>query len=396
MSETEIVEVNDAVKEKLVQFGITSDDQVAKIKQLGAESVDDLAHLTEEDFHQIGVPRLKARKILASLKSQAQAQIDPNISAATASININNILPTIPDDESWLSSLCASGVLKPEQSTIISAIRACLADKFGLYSIPPRLVDAMEEYTNITEEPVSEEFWKLRKQLTRRSYGDLFSAIDGLDGTYVTEGRKKELLQRIDEILWPAIKTFMDSLNGWQQTWMQGAANPAMMLAMVAGGSNGLPPGMMQPPDCGALRDAAAAVNAALNRVFRGTAVQITAALAYEANQIKKMLENSRLPMLCGQPNREMLLKKLDINVPLIYPRMEANLTRFVLSIIQINNVGTAEELSYFGTLYMLGNQIPWNDIGDNTSIKKSHANYGIGTKRNDPFVDGAGVSARR
>jgi hypothetical protein len=309
-----------------------------------------------------------------------------------AAMNMDAVLPSVPNDDSWLNSLRAGGVLKIEQSTVISAVRAALADRFGLYDIPKALVGAMEEYVDVTEEQVGEEFWQIRKQLTRRSYGDLFQAIDGLDGSYVTDKRKNELLSRISDNLWPAIFTFNESLAGWQESWMQGAANPAMMVAAMAGlagGGVGMPPGMMQPPDCGVLRDAAETVNDALNRTFRGTGVQITAALAYEANQIKAMIENPRLPMLCGQPNRELLLKKLKVSVPAIYPRLETNLTRFILGIMQTDRVPAGnDELQYFGTLFMLGNQIPWEDLERHSfrDSGKGRRPRGISAKQNDPF----------
>ena len=51
------------------------------------------------------------------------------------------------------------------------------------------------------DEQVDPEFFRLRKLLTRRGYGDIFSAIDGLDGTYVTEARKKDLFRRVDDRL---------------------------------------------------------------------------------------------------------------------------------------------------------------------------------------------------
>ena len=352
---------SDPVTVKLVELGLTV-EQIAEVKKLGAESVDDLAALTESDLTGF-LPILKARKIVAAL-----APVEPPgaVAPTMSSVNFDSLLPSVPDDSSWLSALRANGVRKMDDSTVISAIRAALADRFGLYDIPAKLVKEMESYVDVTEEQVSDEFWTLRKQLTRKSYGDLFQAIEGLDGSFVTSGRKEELLVRITDNLWPAIISFNEQLGQWQESWMQGAANPAMMMAAIAGGAGGvgLPPGMMQPPDCGTLRDAAEALNDSLNRTFRGTGVQITAALAFEANQIKSMIENPRLPMLCGVPSRELLLKKLKVDVPPTYPRMEQNLTRFVLGIMQCDKVaGGNDELQYFGTLFMLGNQIPWGDL---------------------------------
>lgn len=386
--------VVDAVTTKLNELGITDSSQVAKIKELGAESIADLEGLTETDLISVGVPVLKARKLVSSLQPKAA----PATSAQMDAMSIDTVLPAVPDDASWLNSLRTGGVLKIEQSTVISAIRAALADRYGLYEIPKKLITEMESYVDTTEEQVTDEFWKLRKQLTRKSYGDLFAAIDGLDGSFVSEKRKSELLTRINESLWPTIASFQTHLTGWQESWMQGAANPSMMVAaiMAAGGNGiGMPPGMMQPPDCGILRDAASAVNDSLNRTFRGTGVQITAALAYEANEIKRMLENPRLPLLCGVPSREMLLKKLKVGVPATYPRMEQNLTRYVLGIMQADKIAAGnDELQYFGTLFMLGSQIPWDDFNPRSAIISRTRPRGIGGKV-DPAEAFADASRR-
>lgn len=383
----------DAIAAKLAEAGVTDAATVTAIKGLGAESVEDLADLNADMLAGVGIPPLKANKILKNLVPAPAAATTAAAAndAAAAQMNMDAVLPQVPDDGSWLQALRAGGVRKVEQSTVISAIRAALAEEFGLYDIPKELVKTMEAYVDVTEEQVTDEFWQLRKQLTRRSYGDLFQAIEGLDASYVTDKRKNELLSRISANLWPSIFAFNEALGGWQEAWMQGAANPAMMMAAMAGGMGGvgMPPGMMQPPDCGVLRDAAETVNDALNKTFRGTGVQITAALAFEANQIKTMLENPQLPMLCGIPTRELLLKKLKVAVPATYPRMEVNLTRFVLGIMGAERVpGGNDELQYFGTLYMLGTQIPWEDLSGNSfrGATKAKRPRGIAAKQNDPF----------
>lgn len=355
---------DDAITSKLAEFGLTT-EQAEKVKGLGAESVDDLAQLLEADLTAIGIPVLKARKVIEGLQP---VKVAPEIPTVDTSMSFDTILPSVPDDDSWLNALRADGILKISTSTVISAIRAALADRFGLYDVPEKLIAAMEDYIDTTEEQVSEEFWRIRKQLTRKSYGDLFAAIEGLDGSYVTNKRKDRLLSQINNNLWPALVSFNESLISWQESWMQGAANPGMMMATimssVSGNSVGMPPGMMQPPDCGVLRDSAQSLNASINRIFRGDGVQITAALAYEANQIKKMVENPRMPMLCGVPSRDLLLKKLGVAVPATYPRMEKNLTKFILGVMEAEKIAAGnEEMQYFGTLYMLQSQIPWNEL---------------------------------
>ncbi len=376
---------SDELTAKLREFG-ASDDVVSAIEELGASTLGDLALLTEQDLTGAGMKTLPARKLLASVHPAVTATAD---AAALAPVNFDAILPAVPDDSSWLAALQAGGVLKVDQSTVISAIRAALADRLGLYAIPAKLVALMEQFADSIEEQVDPTYFKLRQQLTRTSYGDIFQAIPGLDGNYVTEARKRELFQRVNDRLWPAILGFYDQLKSWQETWMQQGANPAMFMAAIASmGSGGMamPPGMMQPPDTAILRDHADSVNDAINRVFAGTGVQITAALAYQATQIRETLQDPRLPAMIGAANREQMLRQLGVAVSSTYPRLEVNITRFILAIMQVADQPAGdEELRYFGTLHLLGSQIPWPELGGQSSAVTGSAVTGIGGVRLRP-----------
>lgn len=350
--------MEDVLKVKLTSLGLT-EEHVSKLEAEGAKDEAGIASLSASEIKDIaGCGLVTAKQVAAAFAAV------PSSTTFVSTDAFSSVLPTVPDEESWLKALRAGGVLKVEQSTVISAIRAALAKRAGLYNVPAQLVRAMEDYTDETEEQVSPEFFKLRKMLTRTNYGDLFSAIDGLDGTYVSDKRKSELLKRIDE-LWPNVLQFNDLLKTWQQSWLQGAANPAMLMMAFAGTAGGaMPPGMMSPPDTAVLRDAAEAVNDSINRVFRGPGVQITAALAYEASQIKETLQQPGLPALVGVPNREQMLKKLGVSVDATYPRLEQNITQFVLGIMAVPDQPAGEdELRYFGALFMLGGQIAWDKL---------------------------------
>ncbi|MFV0485482.1 MAG: hypothetical protein ACK5MU_04650 [Candidatus Saccharimonadales bacterium] len=130
-----------------------------------------------------------------------------------------------------------------------------------------------------------------------------------------------------------------------------------------------MPPGMMAPPDTGALRDSGDDINNAINRVFAGTGVQIAAALAYEAGEIRKTIENPRLPGMIGVANRDQMLKKLRVGVSSNYARLETNLVKYVLSFMNIDSISAGdEEVRYFSALWTLGNQIDWNQLGVNVN----------------------------
>lgn len=350
---------------KLQEFG-ASEEAISAIKTLGASTVEDLSTLTETDLTGAGLTLVSARKLITSLKPVVSVVDQSTIN----NVNFDGILPSVPDDGSWLEALKAGGVLKVDQSSVISAVRAALAYRVGLYDVPAKIVSAMEEFAEKNEDPVDSSYFSLKKQLTRRSYAEIFAAIDGMDGNYVTEKAKKKFFDRMDSSFFPAIFSFYVQLKSWQEAWMQGAANPAILVAAIAGRGAALPPGMMQAPDTGMLRDQGDAVADAINKAFAGIGVQITAALAYDAVQIKKTISDSRLPALIGAANRDQMLRQLGAAVNPTYPRLETNLTKFVLATIQSKDQPSGdEELQYFGALFMLGSQIPWDQLGASSGI---------------------------
>jgi hypothetical protein len=349
---------------KLKDLGV-EDALIPKITdELGVAQIADLNLLSEVDLVGIGMKTIPARNLVKALTPTVVATTNP-----MALSGIDDILPAVPTDASWIVSLQTGGILKVDQSTVIAAIRVALAQRVNLYDLPKRLVEKMESFADQNDEQVDTEFFQVRDLLTRRSFADVFQAIPGLNGSFVTEARKKQLLQRVDQYLWPSIITFQDLLRGWQETWMGGSSQVAMM-TMVTGlfagaGGAGMPPGLIQPPDTSALRDQGNALADAANRVFAGTGVQITAALAYEASQISQILQNPRLPALVGAANRDQMLRMLGSGIPPTYARLENNIIRFVLAVMQLKDTpaGT-DEIRILSALYMLSSQISWSTLG--------------------------------
>ncbi len=361
------------VRAKLAEYG-ADEDTIGKIMDdLGVESIDDLTSLEVADLTGAGMKLVKARKLLSELKANAKPAAAPAVAAAeTRAIQsqFEALLPSIPTDESWLKALKTGGILKVDESSYIAAIRAALADRAGLYNIPDALSKTMEKYADETEEQVDPTFYSLRKSLTRRAYGDIFAAIDGLDGTFITEGRRKEFLSRIRDTLWPAIAESYCTLDGWYRTWRTSLADPSMLFTLgvsfsgggLSGGAAGM--SMITPPDTAPLHDASDTLVDSINRVFRGTGVQVAAAMAYDANVIRNTLEDPRLPSMVGVKNREMMLKKIGASVSSNYIRLEQNLVKYVLAFVKHDTVTPDEEAAYFIALWQLGTQINWNELG--------------------------------
>ncbi|HRC27774.1 MAG TPA: hypothetical protein PKV96_00110 [Candidatus Saccharimonas sp.] len=112
--------VVDEVAAKLAEFG-ANDSVVAAVKALGVESVADLAELTEADLSGAGLPVVKVRKLLGSVKPVTGPTVDAPVMSSAA---FDSVLPVVQDDASWLTALKTGGVLKVDQSTVVAAVRA--------------------------------------------------------------------------------------------------------------------------------------------------------------------------------------------------------------------------------------------------------------------------------
>lgn len=358
---------NDPVAEKLSGFGISNAAIHYIEDELGVSDPSDLTLLDENDLVKAGVKPVQARKLLAELKKGNPTAEITDAGKQAIQSQLETLLPAIPSDESWLNALKTGGVLKVDKSSYIAAMRAALADRAGLYKVPTALADAMEKYADETEEQVDPTYYALRQSLTRRRYGDIFAAIPGLDGSYITDARRKEFLKRIQDTLWPELAASYRALDNWYQTWRASFADPSMLIAAISGGLGGhAGVNMVAPPDTSPLHDVGDALVDAVNRIFRGTGIQVAAAMAYDANLIRKTLEDPRLPSMVGVKNRDLMLKKIGINVSSNYVRLEQNLVKYLLSFVNHDTVTSDVETNYFVALWQLGTQIDWNSLGLN------------------------------
>jgi len=341
------------------------------VGELGAEAVDLLNSEEYTPFEDLrkafeGVPLARLKKAVADHLRKAKVVPETVVVQAGRATGYS-ALPPVPDNGAWLTALKSGGELKVDQTSIYAAIRAGIASRVGFFDLPSMLAERMERYAEELEEPASAEYYKLRKLLTRRSYADVLTALD-IEGSFVTQSRKNQLLAKLDEQMWPALFSFQNQLKGWVETWQQGSNNPAMTMGMIAmasgGGQLALPPGMMEPPATDGLHDAAESVIQKINRIFAGTGIPVARALAYDANQIMELLENSSLPAQIGAANREQMLKMLNVAVTNDYPRMERNLIGYVLAIMEFDKVtGGNDEIAYLTDLVRLGMQIPWDKL---------------------------------
>lgn len=363
--------VMDALDAKIKAFG-GNDETLTALKNMGVETVDDLAVLTEADLVAAGLKLVKARKLIDDIKTAKAAEAPasaatpaPTVAPMAFPSDFGAILPTVPSDESLLRSLKVGGMLKVDDSTYNSALRVFLADRAGLFTVPEKLSVAMEQFADDSDEPVDPSFFKLKNQITRRNYGELFAAIEGLDGTFVSKKRREEFLRRMRSELCPAIRSAWLALNGWYDSMVTTAGNPAMLVSSLAGALSGAGPAFsaanMPPTDV--MCDASDTLKDAINHTFRGTSGPVAAAMAYDAMEIVKTLEDRSMPAMIGMANRDQMLKKLGVSITANYARLEQNLVRFVLAFIKFTDEGAGNEIAYLTALWQLGRQIPWEEL---------------------------------
>lgn len=314
------------------------------------------------------IPSAKFNAHLQKLRGKPVV-VEATIPAATATA-YDAVLPNVLDDESFIAALKIGGELKVNPTSVLSAIKAAIADKLGFFNLPKSIKEKMEKYAESIDEPVSPEFFKLQKLVTTKNYADVLNAL-GVEGQFMNDARQNAFLRKLDVNLWNSLKGFYDQLVQYQNAWMAGVNNPGAMMAMIAlGQSNAdmggvLPPGIMSPPDTAGLHDEAEGVITSINKVFAGVGVPVANALGYEATRIKQVLENPALPASLGAVNRDQMLKSLGVAVGADYVRLERNITRFTLAIMEFPNItDPRKESAYIVAMMQIGATISWDKLG--------------------------------
>lgn len=311
----------------------------------------------------LSIPSAILRKSVSLLRKK-EAVSEMLLTGAT-------ILPSIPDDSSFLEALKVGGVLKVGITEIILAIKVVLAKKAGLYEIPSKLADNMEKFAETCEEPVGSDFIEVRNMVIERSYAEVMSVL-GIKGQFVTEARRNAFFNKLNASLWNEIKSFYDRLVGWNQTWITTSNNPNILInqlaTLISRGTAGVAPSVIQPPDTSVLKDSAESLITVMNRIFAGYGIPIARALAFEAHKIKTILENDKIPSMIGAPTRELMLKMLGSDVTNDYIRLERNMVQFVVAVMEYPKVGPQTELLYLSDLLKIGSAIDFNKLTGGTT----------------------------
>jgi hypothetical protein len=114
------------------------------------------------------------------------------------------VLPNVPDDESFIIALKTGGELKVNPTSVLSAIKAAIADKLGFFNLPKSIKEKMEKFAESIDEPVNPEFFKLQKLVTTRNYADVLNAL-GVEGQFMNDARQNAFLKKLD-VKWNGVQ----------------------------------------------------------------------------------------------------------------------------------------------------------------------------------------------
>jgi hypothetical protein len=346
-------------KDKLTGLGV-ADDIIVKIESdLGVTKVDDLIHLTEADLTGIGMLPIPARALIKALAPAADATKNLR-EASMSSIHLQE--PPI-SGTSWLSSLSAIRPQMIQPLTVLTGVKAAMADVFDKFQMPRKMMNMLREASDSIGEGVPDLYFDLQNITLSRRYGMLVPWMQG-KGSACTVAERKRFLKRMHEKFWTAIDTFYNELEAWRKG-RRDSMDIGEQLANAMSGE-------MQIYDATQVRTAAMALGDAINKVFSGTGVYASTALALDNEKIEEVLTQLDF-RLFGSPSREKLLADLGSAVPPDMVSAETTIVKFVWNAMSLKDIaaGGFDEQKLLIELAAIGTGKQWNAVKDLAAKKK-------------------------
>jgi hypothetical protein len=346
----------DPVTAKLQELNVEADVIAKIITDLGAATVEDLAGLTEPDLLSCGMKKLPARNLLKALVPAAAA---PAASAGLASPRVVTVaavrLQDVPQQSNWLSSLCAIQPQRIQPLTVVTGIKAAMADVYGYFTLSKKMMNMLRKAADEVGESVPELFFELQNLSQARRYGALVAWMQG-KGSACTVEERNRFLGRMHEKFWDALDVFYAELDAWRRGRRESQdVGEALASAMS---------GDLQIYDATLVRNAALALGDTINRTFSGTGVYAATALALDNDKLQKVLAEMDFRQF-GVQSREHLLMQLGCAVPAEIMAAETTIAKFAWNAMVVKDqaAGGMEEQKFLIELASIGTSRPWNQI---------------------------------
>jgi len=369
----------DPVVAKLTELGVTG-EVITKIQtDLGATSVDDLVGLTEADLVGVGMKALPARALLKKLAPPVAST--PAIPAAARVAVVTAVrLQEVPSPSNWLASLCAIQPQRIQPLTVVTGIKAAMADVFGFFQLPRKMMTMLRKAADDVGEGVPDLFFELQNLTQARRYGALVAWMQG-KASACTVSERERFLARMHEKFWDALDAFYGELDGWRKGRRESQDVGEAMSAAFSG--------EVQIYDATLVRNAALALGDTINRTFSGTGVYAATALALDNDKLQSVLEKMDFRQF-GVTSREQLLAQLGCSVPAEIMAAETTISRFAWNamVVKDQTAGGVDEQRFLIELASIGTSRPWAQIKSLAARKprdRGRGVTGIGGGRSEP-----------
>ena len=362
----------DPVADKLKALGVDT-AVIQNIKDvLGATTEDDLLGLTEADLVEAGMKKLPARNLLKVLVPTVAVVTPSPVGVGAASRVVSTVrLQDAPQQTNWLASLCAIQPQRIQPLTVVTGIKASMADVYGYFQLPKKMMVMLRQASEAVGLGVPDLYFELQNLTQARRYGTLVAWMKG-KGSACTITERNRFLLKMHEQFWNGLDTFYNELNAWKKGRRDSLDVGESMAAAMSGET--------QIYDATLVRNAALALGDMINRTFAGTGVYAATALALDNDLLQKVIEEMDFRQF-GVQSREMLLANLGCAVPAEIVAAENTISKFIWNAMDIKNqaAGSADEQRFLVELDALGTSRPWNQIKAQSAKAKQNRTSGLG-----------------
>jgi len=340
----------------LKSLGI-SDDVIGKVQTvLGATSVGDLEVLGKEEFKSVGMNPVQVGKLLKQLAPAPAAVAPVTPAAAPRVVAVSTVrLQDVPQSSNWLSSLCAIQPQRIQPLTVVTGIKAAMADGFGFFQLAGKMMTMLRKAADDVGEGVPELFFELQNLTQARRYGALVSWMQG-KGSACTVSERNRFLAKMHEKFWDSLDAFYGELDAWRKGRRESQDVGESLSAAFSG--------EVQIYDATLVRNAALALGDTINRTFSGTGVYAATALALDNDKLQKVLAEMDFRQF-GVQSREQLLSQLGCAVPAEMVAAETTISKFAWNAMVVKDqaAGGVEEQRFLIELASIGTSRPWNQV---------------------------------
>lgn len=357
------------VYELLKKYGLPeiTDDIKAKLGELGVDCVDDLAALNAEQLKGLGLKPAKVNRLLDEARKLSEGEKPETAMAPTGPVMGGGVmspvaataapvavaLPQVPNTETVLRGLKISGKLAPgvNSSVCITLVQAAVATPLDLMSVPKRLMKRLEEQANKMDTPVGNVFFDIMAEINKSKYSDVLSLVAGGKSPTIMASWRKNLADRVEKILQPALLHSIEASREFLARLMQ--MSGAMVGVNFVGGMQydvkmqAMLQALNQVPDTGEIHELADYLRDAFNKTCAGTGLVTATKVATEYIRVKEILDFPELYVQCGVTNRDELVRVMNLQVPGALVRAEEALTAFVYAMIELDKVPADVEPAY-------------------------------------------------